>query len=258
MINHAPHPCITPSYYGTNNSMHPKVLDINWRGYRYWMIETPDEAVHEHPSILVSDDGDVWSDPGHNPIVTPPLDKSFYSDPHLVFHDDTLYAVYRHTSEKTRILVRESKDGVNWSDEAMIISGTGSETRCPCILFDGEFFIMWTAGDSKVSYRGAVGIYGPWSIPIDCSGVNPWHMDVIKYKDGYMMVGTNGFDNLCLGRSNDGIDWSYGYPFLTLQDGWDKDSFYRASIVETDSGVDVWYSGHGDDGWRVGRISLMI
>jgi hypothetical protein len=251
--------CFTPSYDGKNTAMHPKVLDLNWNGYRYWMIETPDAAVHECPTILASQDGIRWTD--IKLLVTPPTDLSFYSDPHLVFKDGILYSIYRFT-EKTRvttfIITRESTDGINWSDEKIIISGTGSETRCPCILWDGKF-IMWTAGDKNVQMRTCSNIYGEWPEPIDCSGANPWHMDVIRFKDIYLMIGTDGKDKQYLGKSKDGINWDYGSLFMTRsRDNWDKDGLYRASIVQTETGVDIWYSGLDETGWHIGKTSATM
>ena len=79
---------------GKNQPTHPKVLYFKngWNGHKYWMCYTHypnNNNNEENPCITYSDDGYNWSEVGIANPIDRPVSKNFFSDPHLVYREDT-------------------------------------------------------------------------------------------------------------------------------------------------------------------------
>ena len=133
-------PLLLNDFSGYNQPFHPSVIyhKDGLYGYRYWMVQTPYpiggrpyRARWECPSIYCSNNGIDWETKRYNnPIddLTPDEIENgdYFSDPHLVYRDDTgeLECWYRlthmdMTKEKkklqypTYLIRKRSGDGVN-------------------------------------------------------------------------------------------------------------------------------------------------
>ena len=97
----------TPTYDGSNEVTHPKVLyfENGFNGYKYWMVNTPypgNDIFLENPSIIVSNDGINFTEPEgiKNPISGYPSEYRsdiYYSDPFMLFNKDHFELFYRKT-----------------------------------------------------------------------------------------------------------------------------------------------------------------
>jgi hypothetical protein len=271
----------TPTYEGSGEATHPDVYDAGagstWNGYRYWMAMTPypgGDNAFENPSILVSADGDTWIEPAGiaNPIAPAPA-SGYYADTDLILTPDglTMWCIYRHHGIAVpATLARSSTDGVTWSAEITLFTSTDS-LASPAVIWDGSQFVMFiinhTAEPYVIERCTASAIDGVWSARTPVTAVPPtatqiWHIDVIK--DGgtlYVAINTSS-KRLYFGISTDsGLTWQIGtFPvFNPPATGWDV-SHYRASIVKTSSGFDIWYAGYAGTPvvWGIGRTEIVF
>lgn len=285
---HAATPLTVPTYEGSGQLVHPKVLDMEvelgpgmtFGGYRYVMAFTPyPNSVddHENPSIVASQDGDTWEVPAGltNPITTLPAEADYHSDTHLVLSQDgtKVYCFYRRTvGTETTLYHKSSTDLVTWSAETLVYVLAGTELS-PSIVWDGsQYRIYYLSGTANgLAYRTFADIDAPVvSSFVQCTVANLtpriyWHGDVIRtaageYQAVFMTHPEPGA--LVFGASADGESWAIGTnPFLEVDAGisWVDTSIYRSSFVRTAEGQwDLWYPGKSAAGvWRLGRTTMV-
>lgn len=120
LLPNAEAPLSIPTYEGSNQVVHPSVIDFSlehgipqWHGYRYWMVLTPfpySNDSFENPSLFVSNDGTVWTVPPNvmNPLATASggMRMGFNSDPDMVYDPnvDEVRIYYRFTSKDEMVL----------------------------------------------------------------------------------------------------------------------------------------------------------
>jgi len=265
------------SYINDTQNVHPKVLYFSDRfgGHKFWMSYTPFPWYidrYENPSIAFSDDGYNWTNIDGNPIDDP-KGNGYDSDAHLVYRADLchLECWYRHVGKYAEPPVEEvlhrriSKDGVHWSEDELIYgnySGEYAMLLSPAILWDGVKYLVWkvnrendfriecwTCTQEKVMEK--IGEFDlTFEIDGDQTRYKPWHLDVIKDEDRYVMLvmckeekgsGPRRWD-LFLTTSEDNV--IYSKPELVLhgrQNGWDN-NIYRASIVNVEGEYRIYYS----------------
>ncbi len=161
-----------PSYViGNDEVVHPDVVYIpnGWNGYKYWMVFTPfpnSAPQYENPSIVVSQDGIIWSVPSGltNPVVLPYDDiydpNNFYhSDPDLILSPDqnTMYLCWRNHAgwNEEKFGVISSTDGINWTNPIYpfsTLSTNGERILSPSIIYNGSEYELYTV-NSKTSPR---------------------------------------------------------------------------------------------------------
>ena len=251
----APAPCVTPTYDGSGQAIHPSVVyfPAGWRGWRYWMAMTPytgTSSAVENPSILVSQDGETWEVPAGltNPIVprpTPPGGVNGYnSDVELVWADGVLYCVYRSTVDNLgidTIRVISSSDGVTWGGDTLLLtSPAGSGARVsPTVVHDpvSGVWSMWlvtnisgAATNNEIHLLTAPAITGPWTDKGVCAGLTaranhePWHIHVHEDAGELTMFYTQAPNGTAspgllwraVSPAGDGLAWSRdAYPTLS-------------------------------------------
>ena len=302
------------------STAHPSVIYFpqKWNGKKYWMAFTPyfgtintlsDYVQYENPHVMCSDDGINWTEPVdhfgnviQNPLAQPvnaewaAANSSFgyYSDTHIEMGDDGyMYLYYRgnympyptltDTNKVVFILMRRSRDGVNWSEPVLIKSTTDADVDnrsgmvSPAIVnvngtwnyYDVAYsttthpYAADNAQEGKFTFRmsgnspdnfelrdaGKIVRFDsrPWG-----TAWEPWHIDVKKFGNLYLMVINAGLKNLSNGEglflaySGDGWNWK------CLPDALFSNVTYRSSIILKDFNNDIltfWlYRGRKDNG----------
>lgn len=260
-------PLSISTYDGSGYTVHPDVIDFGaggWNGHRYWMAITPfpnEDPAYENPSIYYSDDKTTWAVPDGltNPIEPTPSGGSGYnSDPGLLYDSASskMYCFWRTYigAESETVYCKESTDGVTWSNKQLILSGeTFNTVISPSIVYDGNQYVMYTVDRSvaspyQVLYRTASTITGPWSaaaaITLDNQPVCR-HIDVIyDLSDGRYYAVITGVGNApYFAVSTDGVSFSASAFMTGVAPAW-TGTLYRASISRSDTGFDMWYTGH--------------
>lgn len=191
--------------------VHPSVVDVptRWMGWRYWMACTPypnNDSQYENPSILVSQDGELWEAPAGltNPVVPKPA-SGYNADTELVLSPDgsRLYLLYRERVAGAANAVKclESTDGVTWSAPRTIVSGAyGSQDYAsPSLWWDsaaGVWRMIAHNLDGGAAYpvnllaNTGPDIYTGWGAPSVVTIANPtggrtwWHSSMRRLPDG--------------------------------------------------------------------------
>jgi hypothetical protein len=274
--NSKDHLCI-PTCEGTGQVIHPDVVYFkdDWNGFKYWMAMTPypyENDQYENPSVVVSNDGLLWSEPNgiQNPITPTPL-VGHNCDCDMIYNPncDQLWLYYIETDDLTyaNVYLKTSQNGVDWGKKQLIISSKprysiiGQTVVYNCIE---NRFLMWyvNAGhqggfgnrDRVIEYRDSIdGI--TWSNATTLlinSNYIPWHLDVIflPWRNEYWMlyVGTNKSlsSALLFAVSNNRTDWTISSrPILGAPpNSWDSHITYRSTCIydlERDL-FRLWYS----------------
>lgn len=261
-----------PTYVADNEEVvHPSILFFpeKWNGYKYWMAMTPypnQDSAYENPSIVVSQDGETWTDPEGltNPLVPAP-DVGYNADPYLFMSNDkkTMNLVWKYASVQKYIMLKSTTDGINWTDAVAILT-TATEEVCPVIIWDNSQYVMWTVNHDAAPYvlnkRTCATLTGTWSVASACTLVNTpagryiWHYDIKKWGSQYHMavsfgLGGSGSGLLYFGKSNDGDIWTFsGSPLMAQATGsaWDTGAFYKPAIWPMQKGngligYKLWY-----------------
>lgn len=284
----APVPLHIPTYDGSNQSTHPKVLYFPnelWN-YPYWMAYTPypfSDDDYENPCIAASVDGITWVE---NPYRSNPLDQltsqelsNLYhlSDTHLVWRADLgrLECWYRYNKNgvSEKIMRKYSTDGANWSAREVVYETDASyQVLSPAVIYEDAKYKMWfcKSGYAGVWYTETSDMI-TWSaeinIPIDFSGAQNtkynyymWHIDVVKHGGEYHIIGAAGDQNLpfendrkeiVYGKSIDGLSFSVEtlmIPNPPKSGRWDNRYLYRSSILFIDDTVKVYYAAYNQKG----------
>ena len=257
------------NYIGNTQNVHPKVLYFSdgFGNHKYWMAYTPfpySRDVYENPCIAYSDDGYLWMNIPGNPLDDP-HGVGYNSDTHLVYNNGLLECWWRYVgknkSEET-IYRSLSADGIVWSKKKQMQTTNVKSINTflsPAIICEDNKYCIWVEHSAGIDYYEAM-VTDPakWIFirrfelvyTDDGMPVKPWHLDVIKDGDTYVMLvmcrnGT-GIDNnkvsLFITTSEDNV--TYTAPEKIVggnEEGWDK-YMYRSSIVHDDVGYKIYYS----------------
>lgn len=281
----APAPLQMKNYIGDTQNVHPKVLYFQnkFGNHYYWMAYTPypgGNDDYENPCIAYSDDGYIWTNIASNPIDTPE-ENAYLSDTHLVYRNDTstLECWYRAvvTVEGGRIenIYRmTSTDGITWGNREMIYTtGQTGATKVlsPAVIWDGTNYNIWvvdstviryyTASPSDLSTWTLVRTFDNLVFTDTGTSVNPWHLDVIKDGDTYIMLvmcmssgamSASSKLSLFIATSSDNISYSTPTRVVAGSDNWDN-CMYRSSIVKIGEKYRIYYSATSlNQVWGIG------
>ena len=261
------------NHLGNIQNVHPKVLYIasGFGGHNYWMAYTPypnsNDAV-ENPCVAYSDDGYNWTNISGNPLDNP-NGNGYNSDTHLVYREDTgtLECWYRYVGPATQdpreetIYRQTTNDGVTWSAKELLYSntsGTYAKLLSPSVIVENGKYCIWTVYSGRIDYYEAP-LANPtqwtfvrsirFTITDNGISVSPWHIDVIKDGDAYVMLlacrnGTSITNNVCslfIATSTDNTSYSNPVKVVGGADNWDK-YMYRSSIVKIGNKYRIYYS----------------
>ena len=271
---------------GKNQPTHPKVLYFKngWNGHKYWMCYTPypnNNSNEENPCITYSDDGYNWSEVGIANPIDRPVSKNYFSDPHLVYREDTdtVECWYRECNNdpsssdynKETIWRMTSTDGLTWGDKQELFSYNDKmdSVISPSIIYDEGKYKIWIVykRQSLKYYESVDGTN--WEYIRDIQ-VNPpdnfkvWHFDIIKTSKGYEYVGCyqyNGqFDMnnyIYYSKSNDNI--TYSSPIRILGNGsvgsFDDLELYRPCLTQVENKYMMYYGAQKNIKiWSIGLV----
>ena len=259
------------NYLGNTQNVHPKVLYIEdgFGGHKYWMAYTPypnSNDAYENPCVAYSDDGYNWTNISENPLDDPD-GNGYNSDTHLVLNGTTLECWYRYTGPTNQnprvetIYRRTSSDGITWGAEEILYSNTSgnyAQLLSPSVFIENNKYCIWVVYSGRIDYYEA-----PLSTPTQWTlvrsihftitdggiSVTPWHIDVIKDGNTYVMLimcrnGTSISNNACslfISTSLDNVTYSNPVKVVGGADNWDK-YMYRSSIVKVDNTYRIYYS----------------
>ncbi|EJV59380.1 hypothetical protein [Bacillus mycoides] len=287
-VPNSSNPLIIPTYEGSNQTVHPKVVHVptGWNGWKYWMAHTPYPNTnddYENPSISVSNDGVNWIDPVGivNPIDIPTAgqlaDAYHMSDTHLLLVGDTLECWYRLNKNGVidQVLRKTSIDGVTWTPREVMYEKTGaSMILSPAIIYDGTKYKMWYVNEApSVQYVETSNGGSTWTTPTPVNvtttesptNYRHWHLDVIKDGSNYEILLASG--DMSLSLNNDRKQLLHGisisetsftvypimYPTPTDSAYWDNYYLYRACIVKISGRYKIYYSAMSQNNrWHVG------
>lgn len=283
-------PLILNDFSGYNQPFHPSVLYIkdDLFGYKYWMVQTPlpigglpYRDRWECPCIYWSNDGINWeTNESNNPIddlsSAEINNGDYFSDPHLVYRDDTkeLECWYRIThmdkTQKDRkmqyptYLVRKTtKDGANWSKRELLMDFQSSDSldemvRSPSILWDSDrkVYRMWyvdtlpTLTNRNIMYAESDDAYN-WAkktvVELD-KYIDPWHIDVNYFDKKYHLINYTKTGNRGINyyESDDGINFKFVRellkPSIFCMNSFYRAQLYRSCSVKANDGVRVYFS----------------
>lgn len=281
----------TPTYDGSGQATHPKVLHIpeGWNGYKYWMAFTPypnGNDDFENPSILVSNDGNTWVvKPGAtNPIEPEPTDGTYLADTHIVIgYDNVMYCYFRGMNPALTeyyLYVKSSVDGITWAAKQIAMtqpSGLGSpvviKEKGGYMLFDIDFNVSPRKLYKRFS-NNPVNFYSSEKIDMPYSGLvdrHIWHIDVHLYNNIYYfllnnsLVNTNGAGgDLQIGISKDGASVGFEPTSVMYKNSatWNANRLYRSSFLPskiTNYGIewDVFIAGvSASNVWKISRATM--
>ncbi|MFL0268870.1 cell wall-binding repeat-containing protein [Candidatus Clostridium radicumherbarum] len=278
----ARNPLNIPTYEGSNQAVHPKVLYFQdgWNGWKYWMVMTPypnGVDTWENPSIVVSNTGTQWQVPRGlvNPLTPLPPDRTQHnSDPHLVFNQSTneLELWYRLTlrNQEDRIYKITSADGIHWSTPQFIISFKNKECLSPAIIWEDNKYKMWYISEEyKCMYIESSDGGSTWTNPVEVNfnltdTYVPWHIDVVHTDLGYEAVFC-GAKKEEMNQNNRILFWSvskdgvnFGRSKVILQAtndslAFDNKQIYRSTFVKVDGVYKLFYSAMDKNiKWHIG------
>ncbi len=280
-----------PTYDGSNQAVHPKVIYVKdgWNGYKYWMGITPYPKGNdnfENPQILVSNDGINYKtlEGCKNPLDIPEdiVQGGHYSDITICLVDNTMEVYFRYNPGKkdgsgvdngVNMLYRiESKDGIKWSDKKIVLSMETFKGRydyvSPIVIYDDHKYKIWFSNYSADLYYTETTDWKSFKEVEKCnfkdkpSNFSLWHHDLIKTNLGYEIV-INGYSDgkalkqaLYYSLSKDGINFS---PLMKILDvnpnkgTFDDESLYKSSLVKVEDKYMLYYSATNKNGeWRIG------
>lgn len=276
------------------NPWHPSVIyrKEGWNGHRFWMAQTPFPPnniqpyrdYYELPCIHFSDDGKEWFGINNNPIEC--LDEAsveahnYYSDPHLLIKDGNMECYYRYTflkdkrleGNKTLLLKKTSKDGINWSERETIadlrqdddIAIWGTQIISPAIVYNDTQYLCWFVDKSSYlqnrNIKLCTSLDGKnWNPFIECkldTDIDPWHIDV-QYNDGNYQLIVYDMDSLYWFESKDGISFSFVskiiHPTHYFMDFF-AEGLYRSCSVKVDNKDYLYFSAKNAKRTSIGLL----
>ena len=280
-------PLYIKTFDGLKSPYHPSVqyFKYGWNGWKYWMAETPFSTRskpywdrNECPSIHVSQDGVIWTEPEglENPIIDLKkeniVELDYFSDPHLVYlqKKNRLELWFRLTecsgikSNTNNVSLRKmsSPDGIHWGIDQIISKlkynqnnkGLGKTVVSPAVLHDGTCYRIWYVDvecpnevvqrgvSFSISYNGIT--WNDRKSIIFNKAINPWHIDVQCIDDRYYML-IYDLHDLTLWESVDGINFKYKCIVYkpTGRMGSCFRRLYRSCLVKDANGYKIYFSG---------------
>ncbi len=291
MFKNANKPINTPTYDGSNQAVHPKVLYFNkgWNGYKYWMGITPypyGNDDFENPQTLVSNDGINFQflNKNNKPLFIPEdvARGGHYSDIHLCFSNNYLEVYFRYNpgnkngngpnNYESKVYVTRSLDGVNWTDKQLILDkdtlGGNYDYLSPIINYeDGRYKVWFSNYDGNLYYTETTD-WENFSKVLKCNfesiskSFKIWHQDLIKTDVGYEIV-INGYfarefnkQNLYYSTSRDGINFDPLKKIMscsTNRNAFDNGTLYRSCMLKIEDKYYLYYSAMDTKKhWRIG------
>lgn len=291
-VRNAPRPLYTPTYDGSNQAVHPKVLYFKngWNGYKYWMGITPypfSNDDYENPQILVSNDGIKFRSPKKNskPLFVPEdvAKGGHYSDIHMCMVNNTLEVYFRYNPAKTETLrpdnnknyiyVTKSKDGLHWTDKKLVLGINTFKIKCaylsPIINYEkGKYKVWFTNYDGELYYTETTD-WKNFKELKKCDFVGRdknlkiWHQDLIKTDVGYEFVccaykKVFANQNLYYASSQNGVNFKPLKKIMepTKKPGtFDEKMVYRPSLLKKDGQYLLYYSAMDSKSrWHIGVV----
>ena len=255
-----------PTYERSNETTHPKVLyfDEPVNGYKYWLVSTPypyNTAFYENPSIVVSNDGIHFKEPDDlkNPISGYPSkywDGSYFSDPFMLYDNDHFELFYRKTlsnlnnvyneSGYNYIYMKTSNDGVNWSEEKIILDYNPSEAYMSLsVIKEDDLYKMWYVNyDYKVKYvttKDLINYSGPVDINIANFDKKIWHGEVQFINNKYIYIFMIKY-KLYYTESSDGVNFEMPKQIDTELNELSGISYniYKSSFIINDESIELY------------------
>lgn len=221
-----------PTYEGSGQIVHPSILFHN---NIYWLAFTPfpgSNKLFENPSLVVSNDGINWREECKNPLVNPPT-EGHYNDPYitkqLVFN--YYYVWHSALGKPIRSIIYKmtSPDGKTWSEPEVVVEGDGEHLMSPCILDDDMWYVVLDKDKTLRAFKN--------SSKLNINPI-PFHLEVRRCGDKYIMLYNTESMNLYYAESKDGVTWTTKQEPLIIPS-------YKATFL-CDNGLRVWYS-HRDN-----------
>lgn len=252
-------PINTP--YGTNDKVvHPFVIEFKslFRGYRYLMCITPySQESNENPIVMGSNDLEDWQLlTGFKQPIATPLPNRFLSDNGFCYDpiNGMLVCYWReglsNSGLETSVRYRATRDGITWTDEAMLISPLlDSQNTSPCIIFNPNdgLWHMWIGEDEGIlRHYTAPHLNDVWTMKTRTTVLfDWWHAEVKWVGDKYVMLvnARNDPSNLYFAVSSDGDTWIRGsLLWSTAQNAIYKGSFLPKFNALGQVAFDVFYT----------------
>lgn len=280
------------TYIGGNNEVcHPSVLNIGyaWKGYQYWMANTPMPQDNENPSIWASSDGLNWVVPTGitNPIIPKPAGATnFNADPELFFENNTLYLIYMTSDSSTnKIKLTSTTDLTTWTTPVVLIdefSDAQGDVRpgSPSIIkLNNTYYIYYLSmnvGNYHIRRRSCATINGSYSNAEDIvltkiATRGWWHLSVKLIGSTIWFAGNATIgDNqntwgpfIMLAKSSDGINFTRDVdtlPTMCVTETWEYlQKLYRPSLMYIGSQLYMYYSYKtSDDLWATARVNVYL
>lgn len=279
------------TFDGLDSPYHPSVLFFKdgWNGWKYWMVETPFSPEckpyrdrNECPSVHVSMDGVTWQTPEkvNNPLVNlseeQVADFDYFSDPHLLYNNGRLECIYRLTRRHgdyndfsdVSLWIISSQDGINWDKPIELVRPKYPIVSPALTLSRTEGYRMWYVNSEnhysqrQIAFSQSFDLR-TWSEPIICQlkgkTVNPWHIDVQNI-GGDLYLTVYDYNELTLWRGNTDNPTEFEFIKLLLQPATKKygsfycNGLYRACLVKTDKGVELYFSADDSKRTYLGRM----
>ncbi len=285
VANNEPYELYLPDFSGTDEPWHPSVIYIKegFAGYKYWLTQSvypnkPDlneqKDRYEVPIVYKSNDGINWI------VVANPLDdlteseitnKSYMSDPHIVYNDDLkqIEVWYRlshvvGSTLPTTIFRKITKDGETWTEREVTVPEnlhTASDfARSPSFIYDNGIYKMWKTNNEGIYYQESTDAK-VWTTqtPVTAPGASDgtvgkrWHIDVSKYTTDegvYHLVVYNMDSNTVEHYSGeDGLTFTFKGTILKIGTG-ESDLhntrlYKSASMMDELGNIRLYFTGTG-------------
>jgi hypothetical protein len=254
-----------PTYDDNGWVVHPDVVHVPaaWNGYTYWMVYNTynnEDQTEEKVHIAASNDGTTWVEPAGltNPVTG---SAGYQSDNDMILVGSTMYFLIRDASASpTKMELWKSTDGISWSRDSTLFTGTLNDFISPAVVWDGTQFVMFTVNGNaptKIQRRTCATINGTWSDPVDVTGITASisHIDA-WCKNGVYLLLIAGLSET-LASSYNGDAWYQGPSILSkAASGWDSVGLYRATLQLVGSTMTMWYTGIDAVKWQFGKTTI--
>jgi hypothetical protein len=259
---------------GSGQTVHPDHVATfaPWTAAPEYLAATPytfGDAGVENPSLYARVSDVSWPAPAglRNPVVVP--SAGYLSDPDIVYVPERgeLWLYHRAVTSRNEIRLVTSRDGVRWSEPALVVAAPNHDVVSPAVVRRGPTeWLMWsvssnvgcTAASTTVEVRRSSDgvVFGPPEpVALAQPGWFVWHIDVqwIPSRAEYWALyavkdaGNCTTPAIYLATSADGMTWTT-HPSPVLARGEVealRDVVYRSTFAydAATDGIRFWYSG---------------